>query len=145
MKELMLVFFVMMTISSCQSQSNIPINNVLINEFIADNKEDVRYFKKDTLYVYGKGTDYRNDKIYVNFLNFNEVKNKVANKGKFNLIEISEIKLTHNLLKVEFIFLTALSEENEDFSVSDNTNSFYCIEYSSRENRFTAFWCGNDE
>lgn len=145
MKELMLVFFVMMSSSSCNSQSNIPINNVFINEFIVDNKEDIRYFKNDTLNIYGKGTDYRNGKIYVNFLNFNEVKDRVEKRGEFNLIEMSEIKLTNNLLKVEFMFLTALSEENEDFSISDNTNSFYCIKYSSRENKFTAFWCGNDE
>ena len=143
MKSSILILTLIIGVSNCKSQSNQSINKLFINQFITDNKKDLIVFAKDTLYIYGEGLNYKENDIYVNFLEFKEIKDKVAKNGKFNLIEMSEIFVNNNLFKIEFNFLIALKDEEVDFATSHNTSLIYCMKFNCKKNIFEVYECEN--
>jgi hypothetical protein len=140
MKNLISILVLVLSFSNCKSQNIKPINSLFIDKFIDDNKNS-NLFHKDTLYIYGRGVNYKSYNIYVKFLEFNDIKNKVENQGNFNLIEISEVFVKKDILMIEFSFLIALKDENVDFATSHDTNLTYCMKLNSNTKEFSVVDC----
>lgn len=139
------LFFISLIIGtcSCKSQETTPLNELFVNKYISDFKDELNLFNNE-IYIYGEGKDFYSNSILVNFLDLEEIKELVSIKGKFRLIEMSEINVSNEYLKVTFDILIALENEEADFAGSDNTFITYCARFDCNSKKYIITLCKDD-
>jgi hypothetical protein len=142
MKLIYIKLLLILVINSYSQVNNKSLKELFIDKLCEDKQDYSLISKLDTLYVFGKGTNYIHRGTFISFMEINEVRKKVKKNGEFNMVFLNEIIIVKDKITSSFEFLKALKKGKTDFVYFDDSNAIYCLEYNCEKKNNEVVWCG---